>query len=337
MFRPVLSIFMSAVLMAGIASANAGQTGAFSTVTSTMWACADEQAIARVMVAGSPAKMRIAAREAGNCTTVQPGTNIWVHGGNALIEWGGVDGYSKALYYPVAGVSSDPNRTPASVTSSMWACADEQVIASIMAARSSSHMRRIAKKFGSCVILKPGTIITVQGGNAIIGLGSVADYSHPIYFPMAGISKVSTATNYKVPTTSIERVRSADTGSTDKVNLVRIGNATGRTGKLCKAGISTLMGRDAQTMYSGKIAEQDDNDIFKLVYWRFDGEMFSYHCLLKGNQIIWKMAPDGRWRTHPLDEKLIFDESLNGSITITMTNGDGSRVFTTKTFHSENL
>lgn len=39
-----------------------------------------------------------------DCQLVAAGTAVWVHGGNALIEFGSVKGFNTLLYYPAAAL-----------------------------------------------------------------------------------------------------------------------------------------------------------------------------------------------------------------------------------------
>lgn len=38
------------------------------------------------------------------CVMLEIGTRIWVNGGNALVEFGGVQGFDSELHYPAAAV-----------------------------------------------------------------------------------------------------------------------------------------------------------------------------------------------------------------------------------------
>ena len=84
-------------------SSHAGMTGAFEKVVHRTWACGSEDAIADVMSRKTPKAMKNTALVHG-CVVLEPGTRIWVNGGNALIEFGGVQGLGSELYYPVAAV-----------------------------------------------------------------------------------------------------------------------------------------------------------------------------------------------------------------------------------------
>jgi hypothetical protein len=95
-----MTTIVAAMLAASIA--HAGQTGAFGVTTATTWACKSEQSMARVMIQRTAADMRRVALQAGDCVLVAKGSSLWVHGGNALIEWGGVQPYDVPLYYPAA-------------------------------------------------------------------------------------------------------------------------------------------------------------------------------------------------------------------------------------------
>ncbi|MCV9964108.1 hypothetical protein OIU34_19690 [Pararhizobium sp. BT-229] len=86
-------------------AAHAGQTGAFATAAFPMWACTNEQDIAKIMTMKTAKAMRDVAQRSGKCMRVDRGTTIWVHGGNALIEFGGIQGLSELYYYPATGVT----------------------------------------------------------------------------------------------------------------------------------------------------------------------------------------------------------------------------------------
>lgn len=93
-----------AILLATIATtAYAGQTGSFDTLVNRSWVCRSEAAMAEVMAQKTPSAMKATA-ESANCILLEAGTQIWTHGGNAEIAFGGVEGDDESVYYPVAAV-----------------------------------------------------------------------------------------------------------------------------------------------------------------------------------------------------------------------------------------
>lgn len=83
--------------------AHAGQTGAFEEVRHRTWACGSEDVMADVMSKKTAKAMKETALVHG-CVMLEIGTRIWVNGGNALIEFGGVQGFDSELHYPAAAV-----------------------------------------------------------------------------------------------------------------------------------------------------------------------------------------------------------------------------------------
>jgi hypothetical protein len=74
------------------------------------------------------------------------------------------------------------------------------------------------------------------------------------------------------------------------------------TGRVCKAGIALIMGRDPAIIRVDRFT----NGVAYLRYTRpDDGTVWRYKCKLEGAQIIWG-ADDGRWRTHPDDEVITY-------------------------------
>ena len=71
--------------------------------------------------------------------------------------------------------------------------------------------------------------------------------------------------------------------------------------QICKAAISTIMGRDPTSM---KI-KQSQNSAVIVSYKRDDGNNYSYKCKTEGKNIIWGNQ-SGRWRTNKFDSKVSF-------------------------------
>lgn len=91
------------------------------------------------------------------------------------------------------------------------------------------------------------------------------------------------------------------------------------TSKICKATISMMMGRSTATMADTMVSAENSVFTVKISYVRNDGTPWSYHCKVSEKTIVWK-AENGRWRTHPDDEK--YHYTLNGDIaTIVETSG----------------
>lgn len=91
------------------------------------------------------------------------------------------------------------------------------------------------------------------------------------------------------------------------------------TSKICKAAISMMMGRSTATMADADVSVEDSVFTVKISYVRDDGTPWSYHCKVSESTIMWK-AENGRWRTHPDDEK--YHYTLNGNVaTIVETSG----------------
>lgn len=91
------------------------------------------------------------------------------------------------------------------------------------------------------------------------------------------------------------------------------------TSKICKAAISMMMGRSTATMSDTDVSVEDSVFTVKISYVRDDGTSWNYHCKVSENTIMWK-AENGRWRTHPDDEK--YHYTLNGNVaTIVETSG----------------
>lgn len=83
---------------------------------------------------------------------------------------------------------------------------------------------------------------------------------------------------------------------------------------LCKAAISSVMGRPVNSMVSMR-SKADSPEIF---YTRKeDGSKHRYNCKFQGNKIIWRAYFDdpvpvgwGRWRDHELDPVIMY--TING-------------------------
>lgn len=104
--------------------------------------------------------------------------------------------------------------------------------------------------------------------------------------------------------------------------------------KICKAGIAAMMFK------SPKIIKVDSvkAGVAHLWYIREDDQTkWSYRCKLEGDRIIWASAnPDstGRWRDHPLDEKIFYKNSKK-EVTIMQKYSDGSS--TEETYSTSSL
>jgi len=89
--------------------------------------------------------------------------------------------------------------------------------------------------------------------------------------------------------------------------------------QICRAGISTVMGKDPNIIKIDKIKDQ----IIYLFYIRpSDKKRWAYRCKLSGNRIIWA-SDTGRWRDSQYDSKITY--KINGeNIKIKDRFGDGS-------------
>lgn len=91
---------------------------------------------------------------------------------------------------------------------------------------------------------------------------------------------------------------------------------------ICKAGIAKIMGRDPKTMQILK----NEAGVIHLQYVRKnDGSLWAYRCRVEGSQIVWA-SDSGRWRDHPLDEKITY--AVAGDVVTvkeTFTNGDSTQ------------
>ena len=98
--------------------------------------------------------------------------------------------------------------------------------------------------------------------------------------------------------------------------------------KICKAATATLMGRDVQIMTAEKIK---DPGVYHVFYDRpSDNTRWGFLYKFEGDRIIWAGAEmpsgpngKGRWRTHPLDDKITYS-FRNNAITITEVFSDSS-------------
>ena len=89
--------------------------------------------------------------------------------------------------------------------------------------------------------------------------------------------------------------------------------------QLCQAGIGTLMGRDPKII---KVTKQHKGIVSLYYIRRDDGTKWSYRCKIEGSNVVWA-SDTGRWRTHPLDERISY--RTNGkSLEIIQNYSDGS-------------
>lgn len=117
----------------------------------------------------------------------------------------------------------------------------------------------------------------------------------------------------------IRRLFVALIASTSAIGTASIVVAADSQNAICKAAIAEIMGRDPQIIKIDGSAQ----GITKLSYVRpDDGSKWAYRCKVDGNQVIWAADP-GRWREHPMDEKIFF-ESDDTSVTIIQQFNDGS-------------
>ena len=105
--------------------------------------------------------------------------------------------------------------------------------------------------------------------------------------------------------------------------------ADGDVGRVCRAAIASINGRDAAIIKVDKI----EDGIAYVSYKRpDDGKKWKNRCRLEGNKVIWAAVDldgpgsgPGRWRNDPADEVITY--KIDGdSITITQTFGDGSDI-----------
>lgn len=104
--------------------------------------------------------------------------------------------------------------------------------------------------------------------------------------------------------------------------------------ELCKAAISSVMGRPVDSMISMR-SKSESPEIF---YTKEDGAKYRYNCKFEGNKIIWRAYFDdpvqvgwGRWRDSELDPVIMYT-----------VNGDELKILdsfygTTESFQKENF
>ncbi len=93
-----------------------------------------------------------------------------------------------------------------------------------------------------------------------------------------------------------------------------------QTTHICRAGIAQLFGRSPNIIQHYRT----EGDVIFLKYIRSDDNtVWRYKCRIAGYRIMWG-ADDGRWRTHPMDEVVMFDIHQN-SVTVRTTLSDGSQ------------
>lgn len=100
--------------------------------------------------------------------------------------------------------------------------------------------------------------------------------------------------------------------------------------QICKAAISTVMGRNPSVMSIDRVS----GNIIYVSYVRADdGSHWSYRCKLNGSRVVWS-SKTGRWRNSQFDSKITF--SVNGkTLSITESYSDGSA--THKSFKFQQL
>lgn len=83
---------------------------------------------------------------------------------------------------------------------------------------------------------------------------------------------------------------------------------------VCKAAISSEMGRDVKTMKSLK----SDSEMPEITYTRDDGNKYRYQCRFDGQRVVWRTYFNdhlkvgwGRWRNDPSDPVITYKESGN--------------------------
>lgn len=89
--------------------------------------------------------------------------------------------------------------------------------------------------------------------------------------------------------------------------------------RIAKYAMGSIMGQPPAIINVTK-----KNDMYYVSYVReSDSQKFDYKIKFEGNKIIWANS-DGRWRIHPLDEKISFVED-DTQIKIIQTYSDGSQ------------
>lgn len=91
------------------------------------------------------------------------------------------------------------------------------------------------------------------------------------------------------------------------------------TEQVCRAGIATVMSKPLSII----TVDKQKGDVLYLSYMRrSDSSIWRYKCQIKGFKIHWGSVDpngtEGRWRTHPLDEKVTFKTGID---TITVDEG----------------
>jgi hypothetical protein len=85
--------------------------------------------------------------------------------------------------------------------------------------------------------------------------------------------------------------------------------------EIAAATIASLMGRKANIMK----VKSDDGDIFYVKYKRSDNTYWANKCKFDGSRVIWG-SREGRWRTHPADDRITYKVSGN-KLTISTNTG----------------
>ena len=72
--------------------------------------------------------------------------------------------------------------------------------------------------------------------------------------------------------------------------------------QISRAAIGTAMRRSPSTIRATTVGNE-----VKLSYVRENDQTeWKYKCKLDGNRVIWAVDPEGRWRDHPLDERIYY-------------------------------
>lgn len=96
--------------------------------------------------------------------------------------------------------------------------------------------------------------------------------------------------------------------------------ATFSEADICRAAISTIMGRPVHKVKVEKIAR--DGVVFLFYIRPDDSSIWSFKCFTEKNEVTWGNA-DGRWRVDPYDSKITYFAS-DELLTINEDYGDGS-------------
>lgn len=96
-------------------------------------------------------------------------------------------------------------------------------------------------------------------------------------------------------------------------------------GRVCRAAIAVLMGRDVEIVSVDRI----ENAIAYVSYVRpDDSSHWAYRCHFSDGRVVWSSVDDsssGRWRDHPSDETIVY--TVGGdTVSITELHADGSSV-----------